>query len=294
MTHEHLSDEQLSAHLDGEPDETASAATADGHLDHSLEAQIAACDTCRQRLALLGEASALVRVPVVAVPPSVRAAAVEAALAQGTAPDTGAGPETPVVSLATRRSSRPTRILAVAAAVAAVLVVSATVPLALLRHPSPAPSAARSAAVHPAAGTSRPAAAPTFGPGGVRSLGSVASVAALKARLGPALSATANGLQYKSTATSSGALAPQSDSSAATTSRTTVPPQFATCVAAAQASAAAGTSSTLALVATATYRHTPALVVVVRDTADSSTGPSGQLAVVVARSDCRVLERLAL
>jgi hypothetical protein len=61
------------------------------------------------------------------------------------------------------------------------------------------------------------------------------------------------------------------------------------CVTAAQR--AAGGTGALELVATATYGHTPALVVVVDRTDPSSPG---RLAVAVAQSDCRVLARTTL
>jgi hypothetical protein len=64
---------------------------------------------------------------------------------------------------------------------------------------------------------------------------------------------------------------------------------FSTCVTAGQRDA--GRTSTLELVATATYDHTPALVVVADVTDPSSTG---RLVVVVAQSGCRLLARTTL
>jgi hypothetical protein len=70
-----------------------------------------------------------------------------------------------------------------------------------------------------------------------------------------------------------------------------VPPSFGTCITAAQR--ATDPSDTVVLVATATYRKTPALVVVVQAVGTSSTS-APRIAVVVARSGCRVLTRTTL
>ena len=66
MTDQHLDDEELSAHLDGESTEVADGAPGSGRVD----AHIAVCTACRLRLAALEATSALVRVPVAPVTPA--------------------------------------------------------------------------------------------------------------------------------------------------------------------------------------------------------------------------------
>jgi hypothetical protein len=299
MTHEHLSDEQLSAHLDGAWPEAPSIASTE-----SLEAEIAACDACRQRLRQLRGARDLLRLPVEPVPPSVRAAAVEAAVAEGVAESpsessadgrrdraTGTGAAPP------RRDMRPTRsprVLVGAAAAVAVLVAAVGVSLGLAHSRGPTASSAVHAPVQEptTSGSLSPtAASPSTG---LVSLGSIASPQALGRRLAPLLAVpkATSGRAAAGTDENGNPDEFATGSTAQTdTGASTVPAVFSPCVAAAQR--AWDPSATVTLVATATYRQTPALVVVL-EPVNTVTTENGRLAVVVARSGCRVLARTTL
>ncbi|HXQ76325.1 MAG TPA: hypothetical protein VN791_07515 [Acidimicrobiales bacterium] len=294
MTHEHLTDEQLSAHLDGEPSEP-SEPSATG-VDGSVDVRIADCETCRRRLAALSDARALVRRPVGAVPPSVRTTAVASAITEVLGPETGAGAISELAAHPSRRPGRSAPVLAGTAA-AAVLVVAVGVSLGLSHGSSPTASSASSPVTgHAPAtrhatepeGVPQKAAAP--GTTTVRDLGSVSSPQDLRSRLAPLVGTGADLGVQATVAGPAGqdntAVAPSPGSFAAAG---TVPAPLATCVAAAER--ASGTAGTLELVATATYDHTPALVVVTEVTGASSKAVSAPLAVVVARSGCRVLAR---
>lgn len=283
MTHAHLNDEQLSAHLDGEWDDGPSDDTPEG----GLEAQIAGCDTCRRRLAALSDARALVRRPVVAGPPSVKTQAVESAIAEALGPETGAASTSELAARRARRSGRPARALVGAAAAVAVLVVAIGISRAVSHSSSPAASSASAPVTRHQAATSGAPQKALRAPGApVPDLGSVSSAQDLRSRLAPVLASGNDELGTQGKAATQGtpgisSAAPSSNSFA---TASTVPAQFNPCVAAAQR--VPGTSGALELVATVTYRHTPALVVVT-----AGMGGSGPLAVVVASSDCRVLAR---
>ncbi len=311
MTHAHLTDEQLSAHLDGEPDD--GAAPASEPVD-DVEAQIATCGVCRERLAALSAARTLVRLPVVPVPPSVRAAAVEAAISEAFAPDDVAA-TAPTVAVLTPRRVRQSRVLVGTAAAAVVVVAAIAVPLGLSHGSSPSAQSAAVATTTPHSSDQRaatPSAAPSAADhgvtsttaAGIRNLGTVTSAGELRSRLTPVVASLGSGKGASSDAFSA-AGAPSTTEAAASSGfalNGTVPAAYARCVTVARG--AAGVAATLTLVATVTYAHTSALVVVVHPTAGSSTaGPpttgsstagSGSLAVVVARSGCRVLARTTL
>ncbi len=121
---EHLSDEQLSAQLDGELHPARP-----GEPDAGAGAHLAACASCRRRRAALADARALVGTPVVPVTPSVKAAAVAAALAGGLPEERIAGRPPAVTVLASRRPAP--RLLVGAAAAVALLVVGVGVSLGL-------------------------------------------------------------------------------------------------------------------------------------------------------------------
>jgi hypothetical protein len=299
MTHRHLNDEQLSAHLDGERPEGLSGAPED-----ALETEIAACDPCRLRLAQLAEARALVRTPVVPVAPSMRAAAVEAAIADGLGDGAGSGPGPDVVTLASRRPRG--RLLSGAAAAVAVLAVVAAVSVAVAHGgPSSTPSAAsavrRGVAGHGAAKSSAqtPSASSTSSTAtAVASLGSVSSPEVLRQRLAPDLAAAANQQDSISGTTATGATENQAQKNVSAVPSSgyadSKPAQGTAISCAATALRAAGADDTLVLVATATYRDTAALVVVAQGAKTSSTASQGRVAIVVAQSGCRVLARTAL
>ena len=140
-------------------------------------------------------------------------------------------------------------------------------------------------------GNREPAAlAPTAAP----ALGSVSSLGALRARLTPLLhsenaSAAATGAAPLTAGRQS---ATSASPSGGLKTAVSVPAELATCVAAAQR--ATSTADTVALVATVTYGRTPAVVVVVQVTGTPSTPEPPSLAVVMARSGCRVLARASL
>jgi hypothetical protein len=294
MTHAHVNDEQLSAHLDGEGHNGPPDDTPDG----GLEAQIASCDACRRRLAALSDARALVRRPVVAVPPSVRAQAVESAIAEVLGPETGVGSTSELAAHRARRSAWPPRALVGAAAAVAVLVVAIGISRTVSHSSSPTASSASAPVTrHRAATSGAPQKALLSPTASIPDLGSVSSPQNLRSRLAPVLASGNDvlGTQGKAATQGSPGISSATPSSTSFEAAGTVPAQFNSCVAAAQR--VPGTSGALELVAAVTYRHTPALVVVTSGTGDSSraapgsTGVSGPLAVVVARSDCRVLAR---
>ena len=295
MTHEHLSDEQLSAHLDGEWPEASSSASASASAE-SLEAEIAACEACRRRLTELSEVRDLLRLPVEPVPPSVRAAAVQTAVSEGLADGisrraavTGASPPPPRMI----RPVRPQRVLVGAAAAVAVLVVAVGVSLGLAHSSTPTASSAARAPVHEptTSGSLKPTAAtPSTG---LASLGSVASPQALGRRLAPLLAgakATSGSAASATEGTGNSDNFATGSPGVHSAGAATVPAALSPCVAAAQR--ASDVSGTVILEATATYRQTPALVVVLQAVGTSSSPE--RIAVVVAQSGCRVLVRTSL
>jgi hypothetical protein len=281
MTHAHLSDEQLSAHLDGERPDGPSPATPDG----GIEADIAGCDVCRDRRAALADTRALLRRPVAPVAPSVRAAAVEAALATGLGTEAGPGSVSTLLPRP-KRPARATGVLVGVAAAAAVLVVAVGVSLGL-SHTGSGPAASSAMAHAPAR-----AAAPeptTTSPGGLPDLGSV-SATNLRSRIAPVVDSQ-NHVTGTSAGSSDAGVPGQENATAAPTSSSSSPAAPAGCVASAQQ--AAGTAGYPELVATATYARMPAYVFVVPVGGASSTTSEDE-AVVVAESGCRVLAHILL
>jgi hypothetical protein len=306
MTHEHLSDEQLSAHLDGEAYEAGSATAAS---EETIENQIAGCDRCRHRLAVLAEAGALVRVPVVPVSPSVRAAAVEAALTEAAEDGPGSDSTAGLTTLRSSSAPRPTGVLVGAAAAVAVLVVGVGLALGLSHKGSPASTSAVAATGAHSRGTpEQPRAAATSAPAGLADLGSVGSPASLRSRVTALLASKSSdqeSLPLKSGSPSTFAAPGSSSAGIGNTPTASSAPNGAalmptfgsdTCVAAAQKSVdensdLSPSAGPFTVVATVTYRDTPALVLVQRST--SAPLASGH-AVVVARTGCRVLATTTL
>ena len=290
MTHEHLNDAELSAHLDGEPVDGAPAA---GVPAGAVAVEIAACAKCRARLAALAGARGLVfRRPV--PPPSRRRCGPRRWRRPW--PKVSGPSRTPVRHLVlSRRTKRPSWSTGVAiGAAAAVVLVAVGISVGLSHtHAPPAALSALSRTPHrPAALAPAPTGATATA---LPDLGSIGSTKALRSKLAsvPGLGPSddqsrANGSTAATAAPSSTNLAPGSFSSSgspvASTESASSP-----CVAAAPAEV--GTIGTPTLVATVTYGHTPALVVVIDATDSSSTTPSSRLVVVLARSGCRVLAR---
>jgi hypothetical protein len=293
MTHEHLNDEQLSAHLDGE--RAADPLTA-GAPDATVESEIDACERCRARLAALAEARALVRRPVIPVLPTLRAEAVAAAVAEGLRTDQSSGQAPAVLSLGARRRSRSTGLVVGAAAAAAVLVavvvaVGAThtsTPSASSASPaSTAASAPHRSAAQAPAPTDEKAAATA-----VPDLGSINSVQALRSGLAGVTDFSATNGQVKGGQSTAGSAITSSPSPAAGVAVPTTMAASSPCLTAAPAEAAV--SGTPTLLATVTYDHVPALVLAAEGTGASSTPSPSRLIVVVARTGCRILARTTL
>jgi hypothetical protein len=279
----------LSAYLDGEEPQAAPVVAAPGE---TFETHLAACGACRGRLDQLAGARDLVRLPVAPVPSSVKAAAVATAMAEGLTIGTGRRS----APTAARRGSQWTRSTRLVAAVAAVALLAVTIGSALAlshgRSGTTMSAAATGAPAHTTTGANR-AAAPLVATG-APALGSVGSVGALRSRLAPLLEAGHD--NAAATAAPPSAAGTQSATAASPSggfkAAVAVPTELATCVAAARRTV--GPADPLALVATVTYGHTPALVVVVRGPGTTSTPEPPSLAVVVARSGCRVLARTQL
>lgn len=290
MTHPHLSDEQLSAHLDGEAGDERAAGL---HL--------ASCPDCARRRAVLDRASALVRTPVGPVPPGAAVSAVRAAVAEV------AEARSPGVASAQRGSwwTRRPRVLAGVAAVIAAAAVAVPVSLSGGHGTQQVSSAAKAA---PSAHAAKPssnstgASAPTSSreptqtlqqPAGTAGaspadLGTLSSVVALRSRLTTALSG--NGSAAFATAGRTAEDAPEASAAPAASAAASAGSEA--CEPAALR--VAGTTHAVELVAVATYEGVPALVVVVRPSPRTSGAVLAPVAVVVARSGCRLLVSAAL
>jgi hypothetical protein len=276
MTHEHLNDEQLSAHLDGDSGEP------------TLDAQIAACDVCRNRLERLDAASALVRTPVTPVASSVRAAAIEAALDEGLPAADGESAPAAVTALPPRRRGTGSVLTgAAAAAVVVVAIVGASLGLSHTSTPSASPAASAQKSTKTLGLPEATPALPSFG--------AVASPPSLRHRVTGALRSedalVAPQASSAESTFSNGTTQKSASASRGSASRVpTVAGASLACVMPALRSA--GTGATLLLVATANYDHTPALVVVARTTQPSSSTTTH--AIVVAKTGCRLLLRTTL
>ena len=299
MSHEHLSDEQLSALLDGRASDEPSS-TGPGHASFS------SCARCRERLAALEGARDLVRTPVTAPSASARAAAVRAALSDVSSPDVTRGETASVTSAASVRGPvHRSRLPLGAAAAVVALALAAGIPIALSHRGSTQTSSAahetgRRPTTTPAPSAPVPSAAGATTT--VPDLGSIGSVRALRSNLAHVLPPRGSAAVYGNSSN----LSTQSDSARSGISlpaTSGIPAPFASCVDSARQKA--GPELPLAFVATATYDGTPALVVVLEvppSTSGSSpaTGSSSgtgsrpatqHLALVVARSGCGVLAR---
>ncbi len=303
MTHEHLTDEQLSAYLDGEVRRPFSGRCRSrrGAVE---ERRWPAVRRAGSGWSALSRAQALVRLPVDPVLPSIRATAVASALAEGSAPASEPGPVSTPTRLSGDERRKPKSLPVWVGAAAALVLVVVGVSLGLAQS-GKGPTATSAAAPEASTSTSSaPAGSPshsTFAPGqrvptalslpgGLDDLGSFSSAGALKTGVARALDSKSSSDQSTSApGVAAGTPANASAQPPGFATATSAPAAFSACVTAAQRTA--GVAGTTELVATATYRHTPALVVVV-DVTDPSS--AGRRAVVVARTGCRVLTRIML
>jgi hypothetical protein len=310
MTDAHLTDEQLSSHLDA-----ASGAGRDEKAAASIEEHLAVCAPCRQRLAALGAVRQVLRRPLPPVDRDVRSASIASVMAavgedsSGVDASAGSGVDgRPAPIAITRR--RP-QVLVGAAAAVLVLAAAIGVPLALAGK-----SASQSTASAPAAGASSGRdethqgnrASGTEGISAnaadtVSNLGKVGSPEALRVRVAQILPGASAAAPTKNAATSS----PSSPTSTTGTGTGTgssgskvpgpfsvqrglgTPGQFERCLS--SATRAVGPARTVQLLATATYSGTPALVYVFGPSSSgSASGNAARSAVVAtARDGCRIL-----
>jgi hypothetical protein len=320
MTDGHLTDEQLSSHLDEvaavesatslPPSSPPTASTA------SIAEHLATCASCRGRLS----AFEAVRDHLRKTPPldrDVRASSIAHILATVEVAEDAvrAGGSDPEVRISIpRRPARRPQALVGAAAAVLVLAAAVGVPLALSSESSSrstVSASASSSAPRQLHAKKQFSGLGTYGSvkgvaGTVAKLGSVDSIESLRSRVSGLLpSASSAGragpasvpqaVPPNTTApTGSASGTPSTDQNqlniAAGTETTS---QFERCLPAASRSAAPATA--LQLVATATFEKTPALVYVFQPTSGSTTGATSQSVVVVIASDrCTVLASTSL
>jgi hypothetical protein len=287
MTHHHLTDEQISAFIDGESADDAE--------------QIAQCETCLVRRDQLEEARDLLRVPVTPVAPAVRSAAVAAALAgaqAGTELEAAASQGGSAVGdLSRPRRRRPSGdLVGTVAAAVVVLGLAVGIPVGLSHGGGSSPTASSAARAAPhgpekTAPTLHPASTGSSASGTgtqpIPDLGSFSSTSSLRNRLSveQQLKALRPGPVDAGSATTENSTSDQAAPPAFATAG--LPAASATCVA--DARAVVGSTDRLLLVATARYRNIPALVVVVQAPVTATATTASRPVVVVARTDCRVL-----
>ena len=303
MTDRHLTDEQLSSHVDG-----VRGADLDEKVPASFSAHLAGCDSCRGRLAALESVRArLMQAPVPAVAPEIRAASIESVLRR-----VGEGRPVAAHGGDVRNadpitipnpipiSRRRPQVLVGAAAAVLVLAAAVGVPLAVLGHGSSNSAQSRVSAsagqsLGRPAGTDHSAPVPgTYGfstsaAANIYALGGLSSVDGLRSRVmaleSRAFSAAAPEKQSAADATA----APQSGTSKTGSASGATPAQFERCFASAMH--AAGAARTVSLLATATFKTTPTLVYVFEPAPTGSVASNAQRTAVVAtaRQGCRVL-----
>ena len=297
MTDGHLTDEQLSAHLDGvvgaDRDEAASASA-------SLGGHLAGCGPCRARLSALESVRVrLLQTPVPPVAPDIRAASIESVLrrageVQKQDPDLIRIPDP--IPMPRRRP----QVLVGAAAAVLVLVAAVGVPLALLGQSSSdgaksGVSASSGQAVRrPAATKHSTRASGTYGlskgvTATVYALGPVSSVDGLRSRVAALGSQTFSASAPEKQAAANAAAPTGSGSITTGSAPGATPAQFERCLA--SALHAAGSTRTVSRLATATFKTTPALVYVFQPTPTGSPTESapGSAVVATASQGCRVL-----
>lgn len=324
MTDGHLTDEQLSSHLD---EMAGSVAGPSALRPPAPDAEhLAGCSQCRARLAALEAVRDLIRTPVAPVAPDLRAASIatvlRAAEGQGApAAARGAQDDGPVPL----RSRRRPQVLVGAAAAVLVLATAVAVPLALSRTGTSNGTAA-SAPASPSSPTTtglehRLPASGTYGlsenaTASVSDLGAIDSLDALRARVAALLP---EAFAPSATGAASAAATPRTtgvtgttgvpgttgttgttatgSTKQATDNVTTTPGTtgiFEHCLA--SAVHAAGPGRDVELLATTKFKGTASLVYVFFPV--SSGSPTGNAArpeaVVTGRAGCRVLATTSL
>ncbi|MGD0378874.1 MAG: hypothetical protein ABSC30_02705 [Acidimicrobiales bacterium] len=319
MTDRHLTDEQLSSHLDGVSTSDLDERGAPSPADH-----LTTCAPCRQRLAALETVRDVVRTPVAPLAPEVRAASIASVLR---AAGDGAGADAPdqvhdapaPIPIPRRRPA----VLVGAAAAVLVLALAIGIPVALSGHGTSGGSEASGparAAVSPPSPVSGKAPLPQHVTSAISDLGTLDSIGALRSRVDgllPAASAAAPTGQAATGAIPGAAspapapspTAPASSPTAPVPSPATPTPsgsgsselntlgagpattsRFEQCLASAKlAVGPAESRGTVELLATATFEGVPALVYVF----EPLTG-TVQSAVVVARDGCKALATTSL
>lgn len=324
----HLTDEELSAHLDEVSGGTAMGQDNgdDGDNGARAVAHMTRCAPCRRRADELDQARQLVRTPVPPVPPSVKAAAIAEVLRAGGATtriDASSADDGPVPF---RR--RPRMLAGVAAAVVVLASVGVALPLALsgshVTAGSSAARAPRAPAAHTGTGDLGRAGSSAASSSGPLASGSGSSSAGASA-LGPTSSPSSPGgaappSPSDATGEAEGQVTPQGGLpslvpdlgsvasvaalrpllAATTTSGSATPitqeSSFERCLATATASAGQGRS--VERLATATITGTPVLVYVfglAPGVSGSTAGTTAEgIVVVTASSPCRLVGTASL
>lgn len=289
---EHLTDERLSAHLDGVDDVAARGVPV-------LADHLASCGVCETRLASLRAVREMVGTPVTPVSAAARAAAVAAALARAQS-DTSSGVAEPGWAVPLRPGPgmvpwyrRPAIFVGAAAAVVALLVAISVAleggsPAAtsqksvaagpLTNRAASTPNSSKSSSSSHGSSTGSTSAAPEAAPPPVviPDLGSIGAASQLPSAVAGVLSAS------PSAATGSSVNGLSAASAAA---------PLSTCVASTRALARGGAYGP-AVVAEATFQGTPALVMEFWPTATAPTAGQGVIA-VASVSGCSLLATVA-
>jgi hypothetical protein len=329
MTDGHLTDEQLSSHLDGDaatsfagpdPVQSPSSSLPSDAATAAIVEHLTGCPSCRHRLSLLEAVRNHVRTPPPPLDPAVRAASIARVLATVGSDDAAvrAGvPERGVpITIPRRPARRPQALVGVAAAVL-VLGAAVGVPLALSSESSShsTVSASASSSALRQLHAKQHSSGLTFGSaksaiGTVSKLGSVNSIESLRTRVSGLLpSASSTGSAGAAAAPQAAAPSTTGPTGSASATPSTVQnqdqnqlniaagteetSQFERCLPAASRDATPATA--LQLLATATFEKTPALVYVFEPPSGSTTGATSQSVVVVIASDrCTVLASTSL
>lgn len=294
-THDHLTDEQLSAHIDGAEDEARSGAPV-------AEEHLACCDVCARRIEELRDARRLVAAPVAAVSQATKSTAVAEAVRTGLragddpaaafAGPMVAGPAVVETANPGRWYRRP-RLLGGAAAALVALGVALPLAISSQSSTSPNPTAARSSSARPNASSAVPGATrqPSAAGSGAAGLNApAASGAGASAGALPDLGAVSSAQDVQGAVARLGLEAMTSYSPAQSGSAYGLPLySYSDCVANTRRAADGGPYGP-GLVATASYRGDDALVMEFWPT--KSSPPAGEAVVAVSsRRGCKLLAR---